>query len=209
MSINVNSIAWGWYVGHVLKYEGGLSNDPNDTAASCAPFPGAYHTNKGVTYCTFLSLGPSLGVTPPTYDKFKKLTDQEIGRFLFHYYTDIKGSQFYDSVALSMTEAAWGSGADRAIKHLQDSLTALGRPVTRDGIIGPETITAARQVTEAALYKEYWRQRQAFINSLTAQPKYAIYKNGWQNRIKDFLSIIKPAGSAGGMLILALAAVFF
>ena len=50
------------FVKHILSFEGGLSKDPRDTAVRYAPFPGAYHTNKGVTYAAFTALGPKIVV---------------------------------------------------------------------------------------------------------------------------------------------------
>ena len=98
------------FVKHILSFEGGLSKDPRDTAVRYAPFPGAYHTNKGVTYAAFASLGPKIGISPVNYEKFVKLTDQEVGKFIYEYYKSINGDKLPGSVGLSVTEAAWGSG---------------------------------------------------------------------------------------------------
>ena len=54
------------FVKHILSFEGGLSKDPRDTAVRYAPFQGAYHTNKGVTYAAFTALGPKIGISPVT-----------------------------------------------------------------------------------------------------------------------------------------------
>ena len=113
------------FVKHILSFEGGLSKDPRDTAVRYAPFPGAYHTNKGVTYAAFTSLGPKIGVTPITYDHFVKLTDAEVGKFIYEYYKSINGDKLPGSVGLSVTEAAWGSGPVPAIKQLQNAVVGV------------------------------------------------------------------------------------
>ena len=72
--MDINSAQFQQFVKHILSFEGGLSKDPRDTAVRYAPFPGAYHTNKGVTYAAFTALGPKLGITPISYERFLKLT---------------------------------------------------------------------------------------------------------------------------------------
>jgi len=187
------------YGRHVLSWEGGLSKDPDDTAAVCAPFPGAYHTNKGVTYCTFTKLAGSLGI-PVTYQAFTRLTGEQVSRFIFHYFNSIGGPKLPDSVALSVTEATWGSGPDRAVRHLQQALRNLGSQVVVNGKLDSFTIALASQQNELTLFLEYWKERRKFIDSLTAQAKYRKYKNGWNNRIEAFLSQFTPTGGLAGML---------
>ena len=88
-----NSAQFQQFVKHILSFEGGLSKDPRDTAVRYAPFPGAYHTNKGVTYAAFTSLGPKIGISPVNYEKFVKLTDQEVGKFIYEYYKSMISTQ--------------------------------------------------------------------------------------------------------------------
>lgn len=189
------------FVSHILSFEGGLSKDERDTAVSCAPFKGAYHTNKGVTYCTFKSLAESLGI-PNTYDRFIKMTDDDTAKFIYHFYKESHGDLMPPSIGLSVTEASWGSGVSRAMKNLQQALFNLGKLSSSDvdGGWGSDTQNAVKSVSEPILYSAFWKERQRFIDSLTAQPKYAMYKKGWQRRIDSFLSninfpnIIKTTG---------------
>ena len=195
------------FVKHILSFEGGLSKDPRDTAVRYAPFPGAYHTNKGVTYAAFTSLGPKIGISPVNYEKFVKLTDQEVGKFIYEYYKSINGDKLPGSVGLSVTEAAWGSGPVPAIKQLQNALINLKKlsPGSADGKFGPKTLAAVQATSETALYNEFWKVRHAFINSLTAQKSYAIYEKGWNRRIDSFLNTIKPVAITGLLLLGGLA----
>ena len=195
------------FVKHILSFEGGLSKDPRDTAVRYAPFPGAYHTNKGVTYAAFASLGPKIGISPVNYEKFVKLSDQEVGKFIYEYYKSINGDKLPGSVGLSVTEAAWGSGPVPAIKQLQNALINLKKlsPGSADGKFGPKTLAAVQATSETALYNEFWKVRRAFINSLTAQKSYAQYEKGWNRRIDSFLNTIKPVAITGLLLLGGLA----
>ena len=195
------------FVKHILSFEGGLSKDPRDTAVRYAPFPGAYHTNKGVTYAAFTALGPKIGISPVNYEKFVKLTDQEVGKFIYEYYKSINGDKLPGSVGLSVTEAAWGSGPVPAIKQLQNALITLKKlsPGSADGKFGPKTLAAVQATSETALYNEFWKVRRAFINSLTAQKSYAQYERGWNRRIDSFLNTIKPVAITGLLLLGGLA----
>lgn len=188
------------YLHHVLSFEGGLSNDPQDTASHCAPFPGAYHTNKGVTYCTFNSISTSLGLSND-YSTFTRMTDQDIAKFLYYYYNSVRGPEIDDFTALAMTEAAWGSGPKRAVEHLQSALNTFGNTLAIDGVFGPKTLIAANRANPKALYREYWKQRRAYINYLLSLPTYDQNRTGWLRRINDFLAKF-PIASSSGLLIL-------
>ena len=205
--MDINSAQFQKFVEHILSFEGGLSKDPKDTAVRYAPFPGAYHTNKGVTYATFTALGPKIGISPITYDHFTKLTDQEVGKFIYEFYKSVNGPKLPGSVGLSVAEAAWGSGPVPAIKELQQALINLKKlpPGSADGKFGPATLKAVQSTTEKALYDEFWKVRRAFINSLTAQKSYAIYAKGWNRRIDSFLNTIKPVAITGLLLLTGLA----
>lgn len=192
--MNISNPLFQKFIQHVLSFEGGLSKNPGDTAVQYAPFPGAYHTNKGVTYGTFLTLAKKLGITPVTYDKFIKLTNQEVGKFIYEFYKSVNGNLLPGAMGLSLTEVAWGSGPKRAIINLQEALINLGKlaPGNAVGVFGPLTKKAILGINEQSLYKEFWRLRQIFIDNLTANSKYAQFKKGWNRRIQSFLQNIKP-----------------
>jgi lysozyme family protein len=181
------------YVKHVLSWEGLTSKDPADTAASCSPFAGAYHTNRGVTFCTFKKVAPKIGVTPVSYDRFTKLTDEDVAKFIFYFCQQADADELPTLVALSVTEAAWGSGPHKAIEQLQEALINLGCDLKADGDFGSKTRAAVASVNDKELYSEFWAVRQNFIERLLAQAKYKTFKNGWHNRIQGFFKIFgKP-----------------
>jgi lysozyme family protein len=177
------------YIHHVLKWEGKTSKDPRDTAASCAPFKGAFHTNKGVTYCTFRKLAAGLGIVPVTYQRFLQLSTEDVTSFVYAFCKAAEASELDTRLGLSITEAAWLSGPYRAKVHLQEALNSLGQKVRTDGDIGPKTLAAIAKVAPDTLYKEYWTARRRFLDRLTSYAKYAPFKNGWNARIADFLRL--------------------
>ena len=175
---------------HILKWEGKTSKDPRDTAATCSPFAGAYHTNKGITYCTFKFYAPKLKI-PVTYDRFIKLTDNEVKLFIWKFAESVQADQFRPSIGASLTEIAWGSGSGRAAITINRAINANGYklPVNK---ITADTIRYAALIPEKKLYQDIWKERIRFIESLGSQSKYAMFLKGWKNRINDFLNNIKP-----------------
>lgn len=196
--INAASNKWGEYTRHILRWEGRTSSDPRDTAASC--YPGGIHTNKGVTFCTFKNLAPKLGISPITHDRFLKLTDQEIGLFIYEFYKNVRGADLPDSVALAATEAAWGSGPGRALQHLRDSVRDLGRPALSTS----QAIQSAASIPEKKLFEAYQARRKAYIESLGAQPKYAMFLRGWMNRLRSFNQRFTPAAAVFPLFFLGI-----
>lgn len=189
---------WSNFIAHILKWEGKFSKDPRDSAAKCVQ-PGQIHTNKGVTFCTFKSMAASLGISPVTYDRFLKLTDGEAARFIYRFYTDVKGSQLPDSIALAMTEAAWMSGATRANAHLRDALRQLGSPVATNA----QAIRQANRVDTTALFKAYQDKRNEFLQTtLGSQDRYKPFVRGWINRLNEFTSKFNPFSIFWGLPIL-------
>jgi hypothetical protein len=192
--INNNSSIWKNYMAHVAFWEGKLSKSPLDVTAARCVSPGQYHTNRGVTFCTFKTLAQKLNVTPVTYDRFIKMTDEEANRFLYYFYANGLISQLPDSIALSVTEAKWGSG-NHSVKHLQD---ILGFPKT--GILTPEIIRAANNANEAELFKKYWNYRTKWLINLAESPgkkknyPYRWAKNGWVNRQNAFKKFAPDKG---------------
>ena len=182
-----NSNTWLNFTRHILRWEGKTSSDPRDTAAKC--YPGGIHTNKGITFCTFKQLASKLGITPVTHDRFLQLTDQEVGLFIYEFYNSVRGPELPDSLALAATEAAWGSGPGRALQHLRDSVRDLGLPATTTSV----AIRSAANIPARQLFDAYQARRKAFIESLGAQPKYAMFLRGWLNRLRSFNTRFRPA----------------
>lgn len=186
-----NSPYWIQYINHILKWEGKTSNDPDDTTAAACVNPGQIHTNKGVTFCTFKQFAASLGITPVTYDRFLKLTNNDVAKFIYRFYTNINGEKYPDSLALSMLEASWLSGQNRAEKHLIDTLKSFGKiPLNMT-----HAATISHTIPEATLFDKYNAIRWAYlVDFLGNSPKYAKFKKGWANRLTDFKNKYRPGG---------------
>lgn len=189
---------WIEYVKHVLQWEGGVSRNPNDTASKCVQ-AGQIHTNKGVTYCTFKDRAGAIGISPVTYDRFLNLTDEDGAKFLYSFYNQVNASKFSDSIALALTEASWGSGTDRAYKHLYDALKNLGQTATSKA----EAIEKSKLLPEKVLFDEYTKVRRQYLDFLTKSPKYASFKNGWNNRLKSFYDTFNPDNISGKKKLVA------
>jgi lysozyme family protein len=189
MLITQTSI-WQNYVSHILNFEGKTSKDPRDSASKCAPFAGAYHTNKGITYCTFKTFAKSCGIGPVTYDRFLKLSDSDVSAFLYHiYYKDMQGRYIKDPITFSLIEIAYGSGQATAARTLQKALNAIGIKTRITGRMDMETINQMRKAGIKTLFNALWNIRFDYLKSLSV---WDTYKNGWTARINSFIDKFKP-----------------
>lgn len=186
MLISANSTAWRNFTRHLLKWEGKTSSDPRDTAARC--FPGGIHTNKGITFCTFKEMAPRLGITPVTHARFLKLTDAEVARFMYEYYLQVNGQLYPVNLALAMTEAAFMSGASRALAHLREAVAANGLPARTTA----QATQNAAKLPLNKLFASYQSARRSFLERLGASPQYSMFIRGWLNRLADFNAKFTP-----------------
>ena len=196
--VTSNSPLFRDYLSYLLKEEGGKSSNVRDSAAQCAPYSGAVHTNKGVTFCTFKAFAARLGVLPVTYDRFLKLTDGDAAKFLYLYYEGAGGNQLPDWLGISMTEVAWGSGPEIAVKTLQRALNALGNNLTVDGKLGTLTRQAVYTTDRRKLFEEFWKERERWLKSLD---DWKIFGDNWSRRISRFIKRFPPAGGAALLLL--------
>ena len=178
------------YTKHILRWEGKTSKDPKDTASKCVD-AGQIHTNKGVTFCTFKDNALRLNITPVTYERFLNLTDEDVAKFIYSYYKNVGGQNFNDSLALAMTESAWGSGTERAYKHLYDALEDLGQKATTK----TEAVINASKIPEKVLFDLYLSKRREYLQFLGKSPKYSKFIDGWMNRFKSFYTNFNPINS--------------
>lgn len=174
---------------HILGSEGKTSSEKRDPAAKC--YPGGIHTNKGVTFCTFLETAKAAGISPITHDRFLKLTDDEVVRIIYIFYKYVKGSELPDSVALAATEAAWGSGPGRALQHLRDSVKDLGKPAATN----TAAIKAAALLPERKLFDTYQARRESYLRMLGSQPTWSYALKGWLSRLKRFNQQFRPVST--------------
>ena len=190
---------------HVLRWEGGLSSDPKDTAAQGAVtskllkgYP--IHTNRGVTYTTWLNTADKVG-NPKTEQAFLNMTDGQWGKIFKKQFWDIIQADRIKSQAIAelLVEFAWGSGFGGAkieYRALQKYLTERGYDTKGiDGAIGRNTIRALNEYInktgakgEKELYDFLWLTRR---NSLAKKRTASIHYKGWMNRMNAHLNIWK------------------
>lgn len=149
----------------VLKHEGGWSDHPKDPGGA---------TMKGVTLATYEQyLGRKVSKV-----ELQLIPDFHL-RDLYRtrYWNSVRGDDLPSGVDFAVFDMAVNSGSRRAARVLQ---TVLG--VTSDGLIGPQTLSAAKSHNPIALIESYQRARQDFLETL---PTFATFGKGWTRRVDD------------------------
>jgi lysozyme family protein len=157
---------------YILKWEGGLSKHPRDSAAR-HPLPdgSGYHTNKGITWRVFRS---QYGNSEQAVNRFYKMTHDDFRGIYKLYWNGVKADSIESQIlAEYVTDFAWGSGVAGASRQVQKWLNSQGYKVGVDGKIGNQTVTAINQLIEDK------GQRIAF-ESLDAHRRHFL------SRLKDF-----------------------
>jgi lysozyme family protein len=170
----------------VLKWEGGLTDDPDD--------PG------GRT---------SLGVTQARYNQYRKdkglplrdvalMTDAEMREIYWAYYWQpIKGDEFVYPLALAIFDTGVNMGTVTAIKLLQRAINDLvpqEKWIKVDGVLGQQTLTAAKSLNPVQLALRLCDRREERYRAIVrANPKLGKFLKGWLNRLNDLRKHIKDA----------------
>ena len=178
------------------RWEGGESNDPKDSASSYHCGVDKIHTVKGVTYKAWIGVFGKDEV-----ERFLEMNHEDWGLiFKSKYWDAVKGDQIeHQSIADCLVSWAWGSGARTAIKQMQ---RVLG--VTRDGIIGKNTLAAINEADEKELFAKCVEARRLFFHyittprnakSQTARQRYTNnqrFLRGWLRRLEAFSKEYAP-----------------
>lgn len=204
--IPLNSELWRKFCHHVAIAEGGLSKDPNDPAVSCAPFAGAYHTNMGITFCTFQKNAKLIGLQP-TYEAFLSMTKENAEAILYQFYkfATKDGAIKDNAIALSVTEAYWGSGG-YAYKNLAAALNSLGYKVTSALSLTSAMIQGANSMDAKKLFDAFWKARLEYLQSL---PNASIYLKGWTARVTAFKNMFRSYAGTIGIIFFGVLAYYF
>ena len=161
-------------VPHILKWEGGFVNDPDDLGGA---------TNKGVTLKTYKAYCRRKGYPQPTVERLKDLTDEQFMDILKTMYWDAcRGDEIVSqSVADSIVDWAWNSGTATAVKEVQRILG-----VKDDGVIGNITLAAINSWSHLPLFGQIKQARIAYIERIcNARPANKKFYRGWLNRIES------------------------
>ncbi|MFP4045145.1 MAG: holin-associated N-acetylmuramidase [Rhodosalinus sp.] len=175
----------------IVAREGGYVNDPDDPGGA---------TRHGVTIHTMRRLGMDLdgdGRISPA--DVKRLTREQAAEiFLEHYYARPRISSLPEALQPSVFDMYVNAGAN-AVRILQRLLCEMGEEVAVDGVIGPQTIGAARQAAAKApdhIADAYGIARRNYYYELAdrrpSSRKYARRrdggKGGWIARAEEFIS---------------------
>lgn len=155
----------------ILRWEGGLVNDPDDAGGA---------TNKGVTLATFRKFYGA----DATVAQLKKITDEQwLHIFKVGYWDKFKADDITDqSVANMCVDWLYNSGI-AAIKRVQKIVG-----VVDDGIVGPKTIAAINAKEAQPLFYQIRAARIAFVETIARnKPSQRKFLQGWKNRILSFI----------------------
>jgi len=216
---------------HVMKWEGGYSSDPNDTASGFATKKllngNPIHTYKGVTFQTWVNTAKELGHAP-TEEAFLKMTDAQWGKIMKKFYWDaVYGDKIKSQpIAEILTEIVWGSGKGGLktnVIKLQKFLSSQGYSLDIDGVLGMQTVntinkyvTEKGSIGEKTLYDIIWQSRADQLKTYSTAWKHL---SGWMNRMNDhyksalsrLTELIKqnPTGTGLVSVFLVLGGLFF
>lgn len=161
-------------VPHILKFEGGWSDDPDDLGNE---------TMMGVTYKTYKLYCKRKGYPQPTIERLKNLSMDEFTDILKTMYWDACRADSIQSqgVANAIVDWAWNSGTATAAKEIQKVLG-----VKADGIIGNITLSAINSQSPLPLFGRIKTARIKYIERICeARPENRKFYRGWMNRIND------------------------
>lgn len=211
-------------IGFIKKWEGGLSNNPNDPASAFA-MPCSYagqtgwHTNKGITWQTFSSNGTVLGYSA-SCENFIRMPDYIWLRIFKKLYWDKFLLDEYQSQAIAdiIVAWAWGSGIGGSYRQLARFLNTNYGADLPDGKTDFSTANTTRiknlfnaitrkNKREATVQEELIEHYRSFYISLN-RPYYI---TGWLNRLNaldEFTKESLPGASGKWPLYLLTAFVF-
>ena len=151
-------------VASVLSYEGGYVNDPRDPGGA---------TIYGVTKHNWESYVEHM-VSDGTFRTLK--IEDVIPLYKKKYWDVCKCDDLPSGIDFVVFDTSINSGCTKASKLLQQGLML---PI--DGIIGPQTVEAAKKVDAKKLIAWYCAARLAYLQSLIRE--FSAFGRGWTARV--------------------------
>jgi lysozyme family protein len=149
----------------LVKHEGDFSAHKSD--------PGG-QTRYGITEAVARRVGYRGDMRELPLDLAKRIYRED-------YWSAVRAEQLPPAVRYAVFDAAVNSGPAQSVRWLQ---RALG--VTDDGVIGPQTLSAANQANPDALRARLVAQRLRFMTNLGA---FDDFGRGWTRRCCDILTM--------------------
>lgn len=147
----------------LLHHEGGYSDHADD--------PGG-KTNYGITE----AVARAAGYAGPMRDLPLAVAK---GIYRTSYWDAVQADMLPPAVRYAVFDAAVNSGVRQAVRWLQRAVK-----VKDDGVLGPQTMLAARMANPEALLRRILSQRLAFMAGL---PTWTSFGRGWARRIATLL----------------------
>jgi len=172
---------------YILKWEGGLSKHPRDTAARHpVPDGSGFHTNKGITWQVFKSI---YGSSEDAVLRFYKMSHDDFRGIYKLYWSAVKADLISSQIlAEYVTDFAWGSGVSGSTRQVQKWLNAQGFNLVVDGKFGNQTVNAINKLIqdkgERLVFESLNAHRRAFLRTLR---DFDVFGKGWLNRLDDFV----------------------
>jgi lysozyme family protein len=161
----------------VLKWEGGLSNDPDD--------PGG-RTNKGITQRVYDSYRKGKGL--PEQDVAKISEDEVLEIYYNNYWKAAKCDVLPERLQLPVFDTAVNMGVGTAIRLLQGALNEFiinrEKKLKVDGIIGTKTLEAAQTLNPQAVAKKLLEFRlYRYCDIVKKNTRLVKFLKGWVRRV--------------------------
>lgn len=175
----------------VSDLEGGYSNSAIDRGGA---------TKWGITHTEYDAYRTSKSL--PTRDITQLTTDEMYEIYYYSYWLPAGGGKLSDGLDYAVFQAGVNDGVGTAVMMLQGLVG-----VTRDGIIGPQTLAAVNELDQAQVIRMFLEaQREHYAAIVARNPDQAGNLDGWYNRVQkvaDFLSTYEK-GIGGGLLLLVI-----
>ena len=156
---------FGPVLDQIYKHEGGYVDHPNDPGGA---------TNLGITHKT---LAAWRGVSSVSKTAVKNINRTETDAiYRARYWDTVKGDNLPYGLDLVAMDGAVNSGPRRGVKWLQQ-----GVGVRADGVVGPNTIDAARK-SDATAIERACDARMSFLRGLK---HWGTFARGWSRRVAD------------------------
>jgi lysozyme family protein len=174
-----------------LKSEGGYANDPKDPGGE------TYRGISRLAYPDWTGWAKLDAIADKKYNQVFPALENEVQLF---YYNEKWLKNNLDKIDDKDVAAA---ALDTVIQHgkgatlIQRALQNIGRPVSVDGKIGPDTVSALNKSTPKTFLSALHDVREAYYQTLVDKdPSLAKFLPGWLARISPW----KGAAMAGGSL---------